>query len=154
MTARVLLIHGGHEGGRTGQLVHAVADGVRTAGDDVDLRVLPALQAGIDDLLWCQGLLIGTPEHFGYMSGALKDFFDRTFYPAAGKTEGLPYALFVSAGNDGTGTLRGVERIVTGYRWKAIAEPILVVGAPGESDLARCSELGQTMTAGLAAGLY
>jgi multimeric flavodoxin WrbA len=158
---RVLLIHGGHAGGRTERLVQAVAAGVREAaegadeGDDgVELRVLPALQAGIDDLLWCRGLLIATPEHFGYMSGAVKDFFDRTFYPAEGRTEGLPYALCVSAGNDGTGTIRAVERIATGYRWKPIAEPVLVVGPPEERHLAACRELGQTMAAGLAAGLY
>jgi hypothetical protein len=163
---RVLLIHGGHAGGRTERLVQALAAGVRDAGDAgdggegdaggdvVEVRVLPALQAGIDDLLGCEGLLIATPEHFGYMSGAVKDFFDRTFYPAEGKTEGLPYALCVSAGNDGTGTIRAVERIATGYRWKPIAEPVLVVGEPEERHLAACRELGQTMAAGLAAGLY
>jgi multimeric flavodoxin WrbA len=151
---RVLLIHGGHAGGRTAQLVEAVAGGVREFGDEVDLVVKRALDAGTEDLLACRGLLIGTPEHFGYMSGAVKDFFDRTFYPAEGRTEGLPYALFVSAGNDGTGTLRGVERIATGYRWKPIAEPVLVVGAPSDADLARCRELGQTLAAGLAAGLF
>jgi multimeric flavodoxin WrbA len=154
VTKRLLMIHGGHAGGRTERLVEAVAAGVRDCGDDVELRVLPALAAGIDDLLWCEGLLIGTPEHFGYMSGAVKDFFDRTFYPAEGRTEGLPYALFVSAGSDGTGTIRGVERIVTGYRWKAITEPLLVIGDPGADALARCRELGQTMAAGLAAGVY
>jgi multimeric flavodoxin WrbA len=154
MPKRVLLIHGGHTGGRTARLVEAAGYGVRDCGDEAELRVLPALAAGIDDLLWCDGLLIGTPEHFGYMSGAVKDFFDRTFYPAEGRTEGLPYALFVSAGNDGTGTIRGVERIATGYRWKAIAEPLLVIGDPDEDALARCRELGQTMAAGLAAGLY
>jgi NAD(P)H-dependent FMN reductase len=150
----VLLIHGGHAGGRTEALVAAVRAGVEVEGPDVELRVRPALQAGIDDLLWCEGLLIGTPEHFGYMSGAVKDFFDRTFYPAEGRTEGLPYALFVSAGNDGSGTVRAVERIATGYRWTPIAEPVLVVGAPAAADLERCRELGQTLAAGLVAGLY
>jgi multimeric flavodoxin WrbA len=154
IVARVLLIHGGHPGGRTARLVAAVAEGVRAGSDETELRILPALEATIDHLLWCEGLLIGTPEHFGYMSGAVKDFFDRTFYPAEGRTEGLPYGLFVSAGSDGTGTLRAVDRIVTGYRWKAIAEPVLVVGAPGEEHLARCRELGATMAAGLEAGLF
>jgi multimeric flavodoxin WrbA len=151
---RILLIHGGHAGGRTERLVAAVAAGVREADDAVELAVRPALEAGLEDLLACRGLLIGTPEHFGYMSGAVKDFFDRTFYPAEGKTEGLPYGLFVSAGNDGTGTVRAVERIVTGYRWKAIADPVIVVGAPDEAHLARCRELGQTMAAGLSAGIF
>jgi len=152
--ARILLIHGGHAGGRTAQLVAAATAGVREGAAGTDLRVLPALQATIDDLLWCEGLLIGTPEHFGYMSGAVKDFFDRTYYPAEGRTESLPYGLFVSAGNDGTGTVRAIERIVTGYRWKAVADRVIVVGAPDEAQLARCRELGATLAAGLDAGLY
>lgn len=151
---RILLIHGGHAGGRTEALRVAVIAGVRAAGEPVELRVLRALDAGIDDLLWAQGLLIGTPEHFGYMSGAVKDFFDRTFYPAEGRTEGLPWALFVSAGNDGSGTANAVERIATGYRWKRIAEPVIAVGPPDDAALDRCRELGATMAAGLAAGIW
>ena len=151
---RLLLIWGGHAGGRTETLRAAVVAGIADAGEDIDLRQRPALEAGIDDLLWCEGLLMGTPEHFGYMSGALKDFFDRTFYPAEGRTEGLPVGLFVSAGNDGRGTVAAVERIVTGYRWKFIAEPLIVVGAPDPAALARARELGATMAAGLAAGVF
>jgi multimeric flavodoxin WrbA len=158
----LLLVHGGHAGGRTAQLRAAVRAGIsagtaavraEAADAAVELRELPALQAGIDDLLWADGLLLGTPEHFGYMSGALKDFFDRTFYPAEGRTEGKPYALFISAGNDGTGTAAAVARIASGYRWHAIAPPLLVVGEPSPADLARCEELGATMAAGLAAGV-
>ncbi len=166
-TRHLLLVHGGHAGGRTARLRAAVragiaagiAAGTEAAGAEaadaaVALRELPALQAGIDDLLWADGLLLATPEHFGYMSGALKDFFDRTFYPAEGRTEGKPYALFVSAGNDGTGTAAAVARIASGYRWQAIAPPLLVVGEPSPADLARCEELGATMAAGLAAGVF
>jgi hypothetical protein len=151
---RLLVIHGGHPGGRTYDLVDAVRSGVLAYEDPIDLRVLPALQATLDDLLWCQGLLIGTPEHFGYMSGAVKDFFDRTFYPAQGRTEGLPYGLFISAGNDGSGTARAVERIVTGYRWRAISDPLIFVGDIDESARARCRELGETMAAGLSLGVF
>ena len=150
----LLMIHGGHVGGRTFELVDAVRAGVESYEDPLELRVLPALQAGLDDLLWCEGLLIGTPEHFGYMSGAVKDFFDRTFYPAQDRTEGLPYALFISAGNDGTGTARAVDRIVTGYRWRAICDPLIIVGAIDETARARCRELGQTMAAGLSLGVF
>src|SRR5262245_47887518 len=108
MSKHVLIIFGGHEGGRTLQLVDAVQRGVLTAAYEsersedsaIEIRTLPALAAGIDDLLWAHALLIGTPEHFGYMSGAVKDFMDRTFYPAEGKVDALPYAVFVSAGND------------------------------------------------------
>ena len=135
-------------------MVEAVKQGVADAGEDVELRALPALETGVDDLLWANGLLIGTPEHFGYMAGAIKDFFDRTFYPAQGRVDGLPYAIFVSAGNDGTGAVSSIERIAIGYRWKQCAEPLIVKGDPGATDLQRCSELGQTLAAGLALGVY
>jgi multimeric flavodoxin WrbA len=150
----LLLVHGGHSGGRTEALRRAVVAGVLGCGEALDLRERPALQAGLDDLLWADGLLFGTPEHFGYMSGALKDFFDRTFYPSEGRTEGRPYGLFVSAGNDGSGTVAAVARIATGYRWKPVAAPLVVVGMPDAAALARCEELGATMAAGLAAGIF
>ncbi|MCU0760122.1 MAG: NAD(P)H-dependent oxidoreductase [Steroidobacteraceae bacterium] len=150
----LLLVYGGHPGGRTETLRRAVVAGALGCGEAVELRERPALQAGLDDLLWADGLLLGTPEHFGYMSGALKDFFDRTFYPAEGRTEGRPYGLFVSAGNDGSGTVAAVARIATGYRWSPIAAPLVVVGAPDAAALARCEELGATLAAGLAAGIF
>lgn len=151
---RILLIYGGHEGGRTHELVSAVKQGIAQSDEPVELRSLPALAAGIGDLLWAHGLLIGTPEHFGYMSGAVKDFMDRTFYPALDMVESLPYALFVSAGNDGTGAVTSIERIALGYRWKKICEPVIVVGPVGEAGRQRCRELGQTMAAGLALGIF
>lgn len=151
---RLLLIWGGHPGGRTERLRTAVVAGIESIGEPIDLRLKPALEADAADLLWCEALIMGTPEHFGYMSGALKDFFDRTFYPAEGRTEGLPVALFVSAGNDGRGTALAVERIATGYRWKFVAPPLVVVGEPAESDLERARELGATLAAGLAAGVF
>jgi multimeric flavodoxin WrbA len=153
-TPHLLSVYGGHAGGRTERLRRAAVEGIATAGEPVELRERPALEAGLDDLLWADGLLLGTPEHFGYMSGALKDFFDRTFYPAEGRTEGRPYALFISAGNDGTGTAAAVARIATGYRWKPIAEPLIVIGEPDAAALARCAELGATLAAGLAAGVF
>ena len=150
----LLLIYGGHTQGRTEKLRLAVEEGIREFSDEIALRSIPALQADTNDLLWANGLLIGTPEHFGYMSGALKDFMDRTYYPAEGKVDGLPYATFVSAGNDGTGAVSAIERIATGYRWTRIAAPLVVVGAVSESTLAQARELGQTMAAGLAAGIF
>jgi flavorubredoxin len=158
---RILLVYGGQPGGRTERLRAAVVEGLASASADgpaegpaVELRERPALVATADDLVWAQGLLLGTPEHFGYMSGALKDFFDRTYYPAQGRTAGLPYGLFVSAGNDGRGTIAAVERIVTGYGWQAFAEPVRVVGEPDDAALSRCRELGATLAAGLVAGIF
>jgi len=150
----VLLIYGGHLGGRVAAMTKSVREGIEALSDEVELRELSALAAGVDDLLWANGLLIGTPEHFGYMSGAVKDFFDRTFYPTENKTEGLPYALFVSAGNDGSGAVNSIERIVLGYKWKRVAEPLIVRGDFTESARTRCVELGQTMAAGLSAGIF
>ncbi len=77
---------------------------------------------------WCNGILLGTPENFGYMSGALKDFFERIYYVLLEETRGLPYALFVKGGHDGEGAIRSVERIVTGLAWKSVLAPVLVVG--------------------------
>jgi len=151
---RILLVYGGRAGGRTEQLVGAVTQGVLSAGSEVTLMSRHALQCTADDLLVAEGLLLGTPEHFGYMSGALKDFFDRTYYPAEGKTSGLPYGLFVSAGNDGTGTVRAVERIATGYGWSAFSPPLIVIGETDKAALERASELGATLAYGLIAGIF
>lgn len=151
---QILLVYGGHAGGRTERLRAAVEAGVRNAEPAVRLVARRALECTVEDLLAANGLLLGTPEHFGYMSGALKDFFDRTYYPAEGKTQGLPYALFVSAGTDGTGTVRGVERIAIGYGWTAVCPPLIVVGEPDAAALAAASELGATLAAGLVAGIF
>lgn len=150
----LLVIHAGHEGGRTLQLLDAVLQGIRESAEGIEVRSLPALEADMDDLLWAQGLLIGTPEHFGYMAGAIKDFMDRTFYPVEGKVDGLPYAIFVSAGNDGTGAVSSIERIALGYKWKQIAEAVIVRGDVDEPARQRCAELGQMMAAGLALGIF
>ncbi len=127
----LLLITGGQPGGRLERLAEAVVAGAAEFADEVELRHRPALQATLDDLLWAQALVIGTPEKFGYMAGAVKDFFDRTFYPAEGKVDGLPFAVFVSAGNDGSGAVSSIERIANGYRWSRVAVPVVVKGEPG-----------------------
>ena len=151
---RLLLVYGGHPGGRIARLVGSVQKAVFEADVDVTLVVRPALGADAQDLLDAQGVLLATPEHFGYMSGALKDFFDRTYYPVEGKTLGLPYALIVSAGTDGTGTCRGVERITRGYGWNEVAPPLLIVGEPSPQAHAQAGELGVTLAAGMSAGIF
>jgi NADPH-dependent FMN reductase len=150
----LLLIFGGHPDGRTAALTSIVIKGASQFTSEICLKAVPALNAGTTHLLWANGLLIGTPEHFGYMSGAVKDFMDRTFYPAEGKVDGLPYATYISAGNDGTGAAHSIERIALGYKWKQIAAPVIVRGDPSAIDLERCRELGQTMAAGLSAGIF
>lgn len=150
----LLVVFGGHAGGRTHAMVAAALQGIAECGDEVSVKALPALDAGVEDLLWAHGLLLATPEHFGYMAGALKHFFDRTFYPAEGKVIGLPYALMVSAGNDGTGAVSSVERIALGYRWKKVAEPIIARGELTSPLTERCRELGQLLATGVAMGVF
>lgn len=136
-------------------MAEAVIDGARS--DDiggVDVRVRAALDADEDDVRWADAVILGTPENFGYMSGALKYFFDRVYYEVLEETPGRPYALFVKAGNDGTGAVRSVERIVTGLTWKQVRPPLVVVGDVQEEQLEACRELGMTMAASLEMGLF
>ena len=122
--------------------------------EDVTVRCLHAPNAGPEDLRWADGLLFGTPENFGTMSGLLKDFFDRTFYAVEGELAPLPYALFISAGNDGRGAVREIERIARGYPFTQVAEPLIVRGPPTEDALGDARELGMTLAAGLSAGIF
>lgn len=119
----------------------------------VALRVLIPFEAKPADVLWADAVILGTTENLGYMSGALKDFFDRIYYPCLELTQGKPYALYIRAGHDGTGTRRGIETIVTGLRWRAVREPLICRGEWQERFVAECEELGATMAASLEAGI-
>ncbi|MBI3899296.1 MAG: flavodoxin family protein [Gammaproteobacteria bacterium] len=141
------------QGVRTGELADAVLRGAREI-DDVETVMKHAFDTGVDDLTSASGVIFGTPENFGYMSGALKDFFDRVFYPAQGKIEGMPYAIFVAAGNDGTGAVNAIDRIVRGFPLKKVAEPVIAKEKTTSEDLARCVELGMTLAAGLSVGIF
>lgn len=149
-----LLLVYSSQSGHTEMMADAVASGAADLANEVELRVMRAPAATLDDLLWANGLLIGTPENFGYLSGLVKDFLDRTYYPAQGKVTGLPWAMFVSADNDGSGAVRALERIALGYGWSKVAEPVIGHGPPTPDTLARCRELGQTLAAGLSMGVF
>ena len=122
--------------------------------DPVALRVQTCAQSDAGDLLWADGLIIATPENFGYMSGAMKDFFDRTFYEVEGKLRPLPYLIIVSAGNDGSGAVRAIERIANGYPLQSIAPATVITGQPDAPAFALCRERAMTLAAGLALGMY
>lgn len=140
--------------GRAESLLAAALDGVAELGGEIEVRRRHGLAATVDDLLWAQALLLATPENFGSMAGALKDFFDRTYYPVEGRVDGLPYLLLVSAGNDGRGAVREVERIATGYRWQRVAEALIVREVPDDAALALARERGQLLAAGLSIGSF
>ncbi len=136
-------------------MAEAVIRGARSPDlYDVDVRVRTALDASAEDLLWADGFILGTPENFGYMSGAMKYFLDRVYYECIDKLNGRPYALFIRAGNDGTGALTSLRRILTGLAVREVQEPVLIVGDFDESRLADCEQLGLTMAAGLDAGVF
>jgi len=142
-----------HTGGvKTAQMAEAVERGARS-DESVRVVVKRCAEAVPEDVLSADGLILGTPENFGYMSGMMKDFLERIFYACEGKVEGRPWALFVGAGQDGSGAVTSVERIVTGLRLKKINEPIVVVKELKPEHITALEELGAAMAAGLAAGI-
>jgi hypothetical protein len=155
MTAKRLLIVAHAPSPNTQRLLEAVLGGAGSPDiENVHFRCLSPFQAGPDDVLCAQGIILGTTENLGYMSGALKDFFDRIYYPCVETTQGLPYALYVRAGHDGTGTRRAVETIVTGLRWRAVQEPLICRGEWQEAFVDECRTFGAGMAAGLDVGVF
>lgn len=141
------------QSGTMERMAHRFAQG---AAKEKDIAVIlkRAGSAAVEDLLHCNAVAIGSPEYFGTMAGMIKDFFDRTFAQAQDKTIGLPFVLFVCAGNDGRGAITQIERIAAGYKWRKVQEHLRVVGQPTEEDLAKVEELGHTLAAGLDLGIF
>ncbi len=153
--SRQLLIVAHAPSPNTQRLADAVLRGARHEDiEAVEARHVPPLEAGPDDVLAADAIILGTTENLGYMSGALKDFFDRSYYPCLEKTQGLPFASYVRAGHDGTGTLKALESITTGLRWRAVQQPLLCRGEFDERFITQCEELGLYVAAGLDAGMF
>jgi NAD(P)H-dependent FMN reductase len=143
-----------------------MAEAGAAAAGEVRVRLLPAAEAGADDVLGADGFLFATPENLAALTGTMKEFFDRTYYPVLGRVAGRPYAVMVCAGSDGTGAVRQLARIATGWRLRQVAEPVIVctqaqtaeaILAPKRlpaGELARCAELGAALGAGLAIGIF
>ena len=147
-----------HTGGvKTARMAEAVERGARAAAAEsggLHVIVKRCADAGAEDVLAADGLLLGTPENFGYMSGMMKDFLERVFYACEGKVNGRPWALFVGAGQDGSGAVTSVERIVAGLRLEKRSEPVIGLKELSPEILAKCEELGAGFAAGLALGVF
>jgi multimeric flavodoxin WrbA len=150
--AKILIVYHSQTG-KTQKMAHAVAEGAKSI-EGVEVILKKAADATLEDLLTADGLAIGTPENFGYMSGMVKDFFDRTYLSAHEKVFRKPFVVFISAGNDGTGALRAIERIALGYKFKTVFQPVIAKGDITKEVLTQCVELGATIAGGCQMGIY
>jgi hypothetical protein len=155
MSDKRLLVVAHAPSDNTRRLCDAVVAGARSPDiEGVAVSLLTPFEAAPEDVLATDAIILGTTENLGYMSGALKDFFDRIYYPCLEETQGLPYGLYIRAGHDGTGTRRGVETIVTGLRWRAVREPLICRGDFSPDFVGQCEAFGMLMAAGLEAGVF
>ncbi|CAL9341609.1 flavodoxin family protein [Streptomyces sp. NPDC090994] len=131
-------------------LLEAVVAGA-SAPEIEGVRVVrrAALAATVSDALAADAYLLGTPANLGYMSGALKHFFDQVYYPCLDETRGRPFGAYVHGGSDTTGAVRALDTVTTGLGWRRAAPPVTVTGDPGKADLEACWELGAALAAGL-----
>ena len=129
------------------EAVRAGATDTRITGIQVVTR--PALGATAVDVMEADGFILGTPANLGYISGALKHFFDQIYYPCLDATVGRPFGAWVHGNSDATGALRAIETITTGLRWKQVQPPVVIVGEPAQADTDACWELGAAVAAGL-----
>ena len=116
---------------------------------DVEVVRIPALSATVSDVLAADGYVLGTPANIGYMSGALKHFFDQIYYPCLDATQKRPYGVYIHGNLDTTGALKAIESIAGGLKWESVAAPVVVLGKPEKQHLDACWELGATLAATL-----
>lgn len=134
----------------TQQLLEAALDGTKADGlSGVEVVVRPALAASSIDVLAADGFLLGTPANIGYMSGAMKYFFDNVYYPCLAAKVGAPYGAYVHGNNDTGGAIRAVESIAKGMGWRRVHDPVTVIGAPDKAATEACWELAATVAASL-----
>lgn len=155
MPTRQLLLVAHTPSDNTAKLRDAVLRGASASAiENVSVRWVAPLEAIPEDVLQADAIILGTTENLGYMSGALKDFFDRCYYPVLEEKQGLPCALYIRAGMDGTGTRRAIESIVTGLRWNWARDPLVLRGEWQPGFIDEAEELGLYMAAGLDSGIF
>ena len=154
MNRKKLLIIAHAPSENTKKMADAVVKGATNPEiEDVEVVSKAPLDTQPDDIITAQAVIIGTTENLGYMAGLVKDVFDRCYYPCLEKTQGFPFAFYIRAGHDGTGTQRAIESITTGLKWRLIQEPLLCRGDFQEDFLSQCENLGLTVAASLDAGI-
>ena len=155
MTPKRLLVVGHTPSVNTRRLFEAVVEGASSIEiENVEVMANRPFDVQPEDVQAAQAVILGTTENLGYMSGALKDFFDRIYYPCLEHTQGMPYALYIRAGHDGTGTRRSIESITSGLGWRAVQEPLICRGDWQDAFVAQGQELGTAMAAGLEMGIF
>ena len=152
-TNKTLLIVYHTQSGNTERLACAVEQGARRV-EGIEVLRTKAHRVTDEDLKGCRAMIICSPEYFGYMAGAVKDLFDRTYEAVRNCVHGKSYAVVIAAGNDGSGALNSIERIITGYRLKKVQDPIICKGEVTEDILESCQALGHTVAAGIELGIY
>ena len=154
MPEKKLLIIAHAPSGNTQKMLEAVTNGASNPEiENVVVRTLAPLETQPEDINSADAIILGTTENLGYMAGLVKDVFDRCYYPCLDKNEGLPFAFYVRAGHDGTGTRRAIESITKGLRWRQVQEPLICRGAFQEEFISQCEQLGLSMAASLEAGV-
>lgn len=155
MTAKTLLIVAHAPSDNTHTLLQAAVAGANDPSiKGVQVAHHSPFNVTAEMVMGADALLLGTPENLGYMSGALKDFFDRIYYPCLQVTQGKPFGYFIRAGHDGTGTQRAIDTITTGLRWRLVADPIICRGNYSKDFSSRCQELAMTLAVGLESGIF
>jgi hypothetical protein len=146
---RLLVVHHTTSPSLEAMLLAALAGGRDPELGDVEVVLAPALAAGVPDVLAADGFLLGTPANMGYMSGALKHFFDQIYYPCLHAKRAAPFGLYVHGNSDTAGAVRAVASITTGLGWSQVCKPVVATG-PVSKDIEReCYELAATVAVNL-----
>ena len=154
MATKTLLIVAHAPSSNTKKLAQAAYDGANHTDIDINVVLKSPQDTQPEDVLAADAVLLGTTENLAYMAGLTKDFFDRCYYPLLEKKQGMPFALYIRAGHDGTGTKRAMQAIITGLRWKQIQDTLILKGDWQDVFIEQVKELAMTLAAGVEAGIY